>query len=177
MVFESAQLAHQFTELHPDTRRLVRDLDELLKSMKQPEVYLTSIYRTKEDQKRIYTPIGYRLLEKLRTGQPMLKREHMDALELRDAIARHQESPKEDVIRAWAGERPSWHRRRTAADVRTKSYPEDVVRAIRGWVDLRCQSKGDVQPWEVITEDHGTGPHLHLARRDWAWLPVVDTPS
>lgn len=178
MLFESAGLRAQFQELHPDTRRIVRDLDELLKSMEQPEVYVTSVYRSKEDQRRLYTPRAYQWLENLRAGKPMRKQEYRDAIELRELIAMRQTGTSEaDTISKWAAERPSWHRRRTAVDIRTRTYPTDVLAAIRSWLEIRTRASSDTQPWEVITENHGSGPHIHIARRSWDWLPVEDTPS
>lgn len=177
MLFESLAVRHQFSDVHPDTKRLVRELDELLKSMKQPELYITSIFRTKSDQRRLYTPKGYKLLADLRAGGPMLKDDHQAAIDLREAIAMRKAGTSEaETIGQWAAERPTWHRRRTAVDIRTNTYPTDVVVAMRHWLEIRTRPNSDTKPWELITENHGTGPHIHIARRDFAWLPVEEAP-
>lgn len=63
----------------------------------------------------------------------------------------------------------SWHRasRLTAVDFRTHHYTKEQLLAVGRWFELRFSRP----MWELITKDHGTAPHIHLARRDYAYAP------
>jgi hypothetical protein len=57
----------------------------------------------------------------------------------------------------------SWHYVGCAADLRIWHWsPAQQAKAIQ-W--LKEQASGS--EWEVVVEDHGTGPHFHVAYRDF----------
>lgn len=63
------------------------------------------------------------------------------------------------------GKAKSWHLWRCAVDFRSKHYEfQQAARAI-DWLRERCP-----QPmWELVLVPHGTGPHFHVAVRDFSW--------
>lgn len=65
---------------------------------------------------------------------------------------------------AIGGSPRSWHLLSCAADLRTHHYSAPELAAVEAWVRARCFGS----QWEVITQLHGTGPHIHLAYRDFA---------
>lgn len=59
----------------------------------------------------------------------------------------------------------SWHMFRAATDVRTFHYTKEQLAHVYAWLDARC-----IRPmWELLKHDSGSGFHVHLARRDFAW--------
>jgi hypothetical protein len=59
-----------------------------------------------------------------------------------------------------------WHQVATAADLRSHHYtPEQAAEVIK-WLQGRCRP---TEAWELITKNHGTAPHYHVARRDQQW--------
>lgn len=69
----------------------------------------------------------------------------------------------------------SWHLVDCAADLRIKHYTPEQLGRVQDWVALRCTglqptgAGGDEARWELVFEPHGTGPHLHIARRCREW--------
>jgi hypothetical protein len=63
----------------------------------------------------------------------------------------------------------SWHYVNCAADLRVKHYSPTQLALVIGWFSEKCRSS----EWELDHENHGTGPHVHVAyrefglRRDW----------
>lgn len=57
----------------------------------------------------------------------------------------------------------SWHDHDCAADVRNKLLNSLQRFRAEKWLEGECH---DREKWELITKDHGTGPHFHIARRD-----------
>lgn len=67
----------------------------------------------------------------------------------------------------------SWHLFRCAVDLRLSHYDAMAKEKVLAWwqeklVD-RKDKKGPKAKWELYTETHGTGPHIHVGRRDYAW--------
>jgi len=174
MLFATDDARHQFGHLHPDTRQVVRELDELLVSMKQPEAFITCVDRTTSDQRTLYTKIGLNLLERYATGKPISDQEARDVLALKLLLREKQgHGTARDIVGAWAEKKPSWHLRKTALDVRNSIYPTEVRESVEKWIRNRCPKP----EWEVITENHGSGPHWHIARRDFSWLEALQLLS
>lgn len=48
-------------------------------------------------------------------------------------------------------------------DMRTKHWTDKQRHDVQSFVQTKCNSA----EWEVITRDHGTGPHFHVAYRDF----------
>lgn len=57
----------------------------------------------------------------------------------------------------------SWHLVRCAIDLRTHHYTDPQLKLVETWFQQKCRPTHD---WEVITELHGTGPHIHIGYRD-----------
>lgn len=70
-------------------------------------------------------------------------------------------SPAENA--AAGGSATSWHLLACAVDLRVTHYSEPEHAAVVAWLVGRCFGS----TWELITKVHGTGPHVHLAYRDF----------
>lgn len=63
------------------------------------------------------------------------------------------------------GKDKSWHLFRCATDLRSKHYTPQQAARVMDWIKAHCE-----QPlWETVLVPHGTGPHFHVARRDFSW--------
>jgi hypothetical protein len=67
----------------------------------------------------------------------------------------------------------SWHLVDCAVDFRISQYTyEQLATAIR-WFERELLGKKDTRTggrlWEVVSKLHGTGPHIHIGRRDFRW--------
>ena len=58
----------------------------------------------------------------------------------------------------------SWHFVDCAVDLRNWHYTPEQLPNVLEWL----KSKTDSSEWEVVTEDHGTGPHFHIGYRDFS---------
>lgn len=58
MKFKTPEIEAQFRKVHPEVRKRYMDLDAWLESMRWPEVFITSVGRTRADMVRIYGPKG-----------------------------------------------------------------------------------------------------------------------
>lgn len=56
----------------------------------------------------------------------------------------------------------SWHLVDCGVDIRTHHYSRDQLHRVEAWILTKCRSAG----WEVITKQHGTGPHIHIAWKE-----------
>ncbi len=66
----------------------------------------------------------------------------------------------------------SWHLFKCAMDYSVREYTPEIRALVIRWWEERVLKEGDSQfgkKWELITKLHGTGPHIHIARRDFAW--------
>lgn len=65
----------------------------------------------------------------------------------------------------------SWHLYDCAVDLRVTHYTPEQRALVIKWLEQETAPKKDegVKKWELVTKLHGTGPHIHLARRDFAW--------
>ncbi len=59
---------------------------------------------------------------------------------------------------------PGWHTRWCAIDLRNCHYTPWEKTQVREWIEDYC--KADRSNWELVFEDHGTGPHFHVAYKD-----------
>jgi hypothetical protein len=69
----------------------------------------------------------------------------------------------------------TWHRptKMCAVDIRTAHYSRGELAAVEAWFKARF----DRPLWELITTLHGTGPHIHLARRDFNFTPQEEVAN
>jgi hypothetical protein len=57
----------------------------------------------------------------------------------------------------------SWHFVDCAIDLRVKHYTPDQLALVIGWFSEKCRSS----EWELYHKNHGTGPHIHVAYREF----------
>lgn len=67
-------------------------------------------------------------------------------------------------------DRWSWHLVDCAVDLRNRHYSRDQLQRVEAWLRAKCASS----EWELITKDHGTGPHIHLAYREFGLRRVYE---
>lgn len=73
---------------------------------------------------------------------------------------------------AVTGKPKSWHLVRCAVDFRSKHYDFKQAAKCIDWLRERCP-----QPfWELVLIPHGTGPHFHVAYRDFSWRRAGGKP-
>lgn len=58
----------------------------------------------------------------------------------------------------------SWHFVDCAADVRNRHYSPAQLQAVEAWFREKCRSS----EWELVMTVHGTGPHIHVAWREYS---------
>lgn len=58
----------------------------------------------------------------------------------------------------------SWHFTDCAVDFRNRHYTPAQKQKCRVWLKQRLTGS----QWEVVLKDHGTGPHFHIAYRDFS---------
>lgn len=63
-----------------------------------------------------------------------------------------------------------WHQAKTAVDLRCYHYSTEQAEKVVRWLESSCQPRKE---WELITKVHGTGPHYHIAYRDFRWQAAV----
>lgn len=69
-------------------------------------------------------------------------------------------------------DRFSWHLCRCAVDLRNHHYTPEQKKQAEAWLAVRCERPR----WEFVPQDHGTGPHFHIAIRDFRWRTLY-TPA
>lgn len=155
---------HFEVDLHPESRTVVLDLDAFCvqegivllqppdEDGETPNLCITDIERSLKELEDIYW--RHEMAEAKNRGRVIT----------------------EQAARELARMRFSWHLHFAAVDLRDRYAP--VHRAkILYWLTERCprhardpKTKKLVKgPWEFIHKPHGTGPHFHIARRDYAW--------
>lgn len=145
--------------LHPDVRNMVGKFDAFMHAWfggsLAPLTRVTCVGRTEEASESIYLPIALKILQS------------QTALSTRDHAIYGQIQHLSPVgLRQWARLKPSWHKPFAAVDLGASHYTPNQLAAAQDFIHKNCE-----QPlWEIITENHGTGPHLHIARRDYGWL-------
>jgi hypothetical protein len=60
----------------------------------------------------------------------------------------------------------SWHLYDCAVDLRNSHYSAEHLHRVCAWLKNRCLPP---ERWELVFTLHGTGPHLHIAKKDWSW--------
>ena len=171
MKFLSAKMEQDFPATHPDLRRLLVAFDAFSAEADLPEPIVTDLCRDGEAQARIYTAHYRRLQAALERGpqymridpeddgtyRPLSKQEQREAYEV--------SGKSEAQLRQRALGRFTWHFCRCAADLRTRHYSAEQLKAARGFFaerDVRLPG------WEFLVHDI-TAPHAHVARRDFEW--------
>lgn len=66
------------------------------------------------------------------------------------------------------GVRGSWHLFGCGADIRTRHLLDHERRRLENHCHELIDRDGR-ERWEIVTKLHGTGAHIHIARRDAAW--------
>jgi hypothetical protein len=141
VLFKTPNQDLEFVALHPIVRTLIQNLDVWSKAQGLPEVCVTEVLRTIKQQEEIY----YKQM-------------------MRDFTC------TEEVARMKARNKDSWHLWLTAIDLRVTQYTaaqrKAVIAQLKGEMDKISKAP---RFFEFITEKHGTGEHIHLARRDVRW--------
>lgn len=158
--FDGLREEREFNEdLHPDARAVVLELGRWCSSKGLPPPVVTMVGRTLREQEDIYW------------REEQSKAARAGAI-ITEAIARER-----------ARRRPSWHIRNTAVDLRTvgpnPAAPHwnrvEEMRVVRRLEELlgvpRDTTAAKKLRWEFLVMPHGTGPHIHIARRDASWRP------
>lgn len=157
MKFASPAIEKDFHDaLQPDVRAAALDLDAFCKEQGYPELFITHLRRTREDQKRIYLPVAEKLVAQLAAGAKLSDHDRV----LAGALAKM--TPEERGH--WAQGKFSWHLCLCAIDIRNRVYS----RAQRKALVERLRKGRPAVMWEVLEHDVGRGDHIHLGKRDFS---------
>jgi tryptophan 2,3-dioxygenase len=155
--YAEPEFLQQFLGSHPALIDALRDFEAWLRKNDLPEPTLTQVWRTPRQQEDIYFGIWKSLLSRYKSKQPMTQ------AELKKAIA--LSTLTDEQLRERAREKFSWHLCRCAVDIRARQYSEAQMVKIAAWLTGRCPAP----IWEIITEEHGTGIHVHCAMKSFEW--------
>ncbi len=136
MVFKYPGLSREYSQLHPKVKALGDDLDIWVREQGWPDVMITHVVRTAAQQEAWYWKSIY------------------DATKV-----------TEELARAAARKKPSWHFWYCAFDFSSKRYSVTQERRI-----LEYLQSGRGRPdWEIYGHNIGQGDHFHVAFRDVSW--------
>lgn len=133
----------------------------------------TELGRTHETNALYYAGLWRDIQLKERVSPATLTAEDrhwLDGTRRKDAPAIRGLSPEQ--LRAAGLKLFSWHCRHTAADLSVRAYTADQQRRVWAWFSAECAGPR----WELLLHTV-TGPHVHIARRDWTWGNDKETPG
>lgn len=140
--FKSPNLEMELNTAHPEIRKILAELADYCQHEDIPAPLVTEVLRSPDDQERIYY-------------QQMMR----------------QFSLTEEAARRRARNKDSMHLYGCALDLRTIHWSVKqkalVVSFLRTAMKRIASKTG---AWEFIPEVHGTGPHIHIARKDNVWI-------
>jgi|GEM_PF-5620059 len=171
MQFAKPALELEFSGLHPETKQLVLDLDAWGLTAGLPEVVVTCVLRTKDEQEKIYSPFARNALRKQMEDLTLNSTETTALLAVREHMTKDGISERAAVAR-WARSRFSWHLVACAVDLRNRHYTAEQRKQVMAW--LRT-NRGQPQ-WEILEHDVGRGDHIHIGRRDPSWRNTFPSP-
>lgn len=156
MKFKFPVLEDELATVHPKVLVTLQELDEWCNANGIPEVVVTHVLRTKDEQQAIYTKYADSLLRKMEEGKPLAESERKLAKTLSDM------KPEERV--AWARERFSWHLVGCAVDIRNTHYTAKELSAVMSFL----RQGRPIGPYEILSHDVASGAHCHIGFRDFS---------
>jgi predicted alpha/beta hydrolase len=149
--FSDDQMALEFKDgLEEDVRHIVEALDQWSRENKFPEVVVTQVLRSVDEQEDIYSRYGLGLLAKLKSGESMGPKERALAFELAKLSL--------PELRKWARGKFTWHMVGCAVDLRSRHYRASQLVEVIEFLQKRLAP----YPHELLAHDI-TAPHVHLA--------------
>lgn len=162
MKFSSDEMEGQLAMCHPDLLVVMRQFEVWSDGHGLPEPHISEVMRTPKEQGRIYAREWRD--KALKTVRDPLT----TALDKKHA-QRLLDMPALELL-ALAAKKFTWHFVGAAVDIRTNHYRLAELTTVEKWFRDRCEPP----IWELITEKHGTGAHIHLARRDYSWRKKME---
>lgn len=154
-------MAEEFrTVIIPDLRQLLLSFVSYSAQAGLPRPVVTQLVRSRKQQVDYY--VGHWLALQIRLGR---QDPTLTGRDLADAKAIRGKTHAELVAMAEA--RFTWHWVAAASDLRTTAgghYTAAQLQRVVDWFRARCKAP----QWELLVHDV-TGPHLHVARRDFGW--------
>jgi hypothetical protein len=183
--FKNSSIDHEFkTVIHPDLRLVLVEFAQWCSTQGMKAPFITCLRRNKTEQVALYMEHWRQLQFKIRQlhALPQHSARWQDffanATEWR--LAEHIKHHTEEHLRAQANLRLTWHFYDCAADLRTVGpdprnphYSPVQLKAVEAWFHKRCPHG----QWELKTETHGSGPHVHVARKDEDWKRKTQNPG
>lgn len=155
ILFPTAEINKQFSsDLHPEVHDVIRGLDASLGS--NTILRVTEVGRSDDDSERIYMEIAKRLTACEGKGLHGTDLSQFQQIQFLSPMG----------LKSWCRTRASWHKPLCAVDVGMTGMDDQTKNYVIQYLSNHCPRP----MWELITEPHGTGPHAHVARRDYAWL-------
>jgi hypothetical protein len=157
MKFLGDNMAEQLADSHPELSALLRDFETWSHKQGLPEPVVVELWRSAKEQGDLYVGIWRQQAKQALASKAPPRAAKLRALEI------HRMSDKE--LRGLAEQKFSWHVCRCAVDLRTRHYTREQMLEVVKWFQERCPKP----MWELVTEKHGTGAHIHCGRRDFSW--------
>jgi hypothetical protein len=142
MRFKTSNTELEWAALHPLLKDLISRLDAYCLDEGIPEVVITEILRSPADQERLYW------------------RQMQREFSLSEDAARHKARAK-DSMHLWG----------CAVDLRESHWLAGQKKQVVNWLRIEM-AKISKKPgfWEFLPDIHGSGPHVHIARKDHKWI-------
>lgn len=157
MRFVREELKIQLPGCHPELVTVLREFELWSHAQELPEPIVVELWRTPRQQGDIYMAVWRSEARVTLQSRAAPVAARTRALEI--------ERMTEDELRAVAEKKFSWHICRCAVDLRTMHYGREELASVVRWFQERCPKP----MWELVTEKHGTGAHIHCARRAFDW--------
>lgn len=166
MRFSADEMKGQLAAVHPDLLLALKEFEMWSHRANLPEPHICEVHRTRAEQGRIYFGLWRDQAKKVLSNPKAGTVERTHAQKL---LA----MPERELL-ARAEKKFSWHLVSAAADVRTNHYSREQLGQVVRWFEARCKAP----IWELVHEPHGTGPHIHVGRRDYSWRKKMEeTPN
>lgn len=163
--FVGSQNEREFEDVHPEVAGVIVNLAHHCAERGWPAPVVTSVTRTREENRDIYIPEGQRVFAKAARGETLTDDETRIVMEVR-AIATVKKCSLEVAIAEWALRRESWHLYACAVDLRHWVWNAEQLAAVIAF--LKSHAKNG--KWEVLAHKVGKqGFHLHVAVKDEEW--------
>jgi hypothetical protein len=149
--FKDETMAIEFKDgLEEDVRHIIEALDQWSRENGIPEVVVTQILRSVDEQEDIYSRYAIEIRQKLQKGESMGPKERALASELVKLSL--------PELRKWARGKFTWHMVGCAVDLRSRHYKASQLVEVIEFLQKRLAP----YPHELLAHDI-TAPHIHVA--------------
>lgn len=169
--FKTTRIESEFkTLIHPKLRFLLVSFAHWSATRTLPDPVVTCLTRTLEENAKTYLDTWRSLRDKYVFWSSIPKEQrpdgkvHFGTLAQFNLAMRLQGRTDEQLLLE-ARSRGTLHETDQAADLRTRHYSQAQLVEVEGWFRRECV-RGE---WELKSDLHGSGPHIHIGVLDEGW--------